>query len=314
MQNIMWFKDLSKKDIPIVGGKGANLGELFNADFPIPEGFVVTADAYKLFLERTGIQKKIFDKLADLDVEDTEALQKASNEIQHIITSAEMPEEIKQDTITNYDLIDTFVAVRSSATAEDLPDASFAGQQATFLNVKGAKNVVEATQKCWASLFTARAIYYREKNNFKHEEVFIAVVIQKMVNSDKAGVLFSVNPVTNSEDEIIIEGAFGLGESVVSGSINPDLYIVNKHSLNIKEKTVNEQEWGLFRDEETGENTRKNIPDPEKQVLTDHEITELAELGKKVEKHYKFPQDIEWAVEGRKIYLTQSRPVTTFKK
>lgn len=308
--NIVWFRDLSKKDIGIAGGKGASLGEMYDM-MPIPNGFVVTAQAYERFVKE--LNKQIFAKLDALDTEDSAALEKTSEEIQELIKKTEIPADIIKDIKEEYAKINDFVAVRSSATAEDLPEASFAGQQATYLNVKGADKVVEAVRKCWASLFTARAIYYRETNKFKHEEVLIAVVVQKMVNSQTAGVMFTVNPITNMHTEIVIEGSFGLGEMVVSGQVTPDLYIVDKNTLKIKQKNINEQEIGLFRDE-NGNNVKRQVEEPGAQVVDDQHVKDLADLGIAIEKYYGKPQDIEWAIdEDGKIYIVQSRPITTLK-
>ena len=332
MKIISWFKEISKDSISIVGGKGANLGEMYNMEMPVPPGFIVNADAYKDFIERTNIKGKITQILSGLNVENNEELQNKANEVQKLIIATEIPDDMKEDIIDAYesmgitdektdasDLVkktqDEFVAVRSSATAEDLPEASFAGQQATFLNIKGSEDVVKAVRACWASLFTARAIYYRIKNNFDHMQVLIAVVVQKMVNSDKAGITFSVNPSTNNENEIVVEACFGLGEAIVSGSVNPDSYIVDKSSMEIKSKDIKEQEWAYVRDE-TGKTVKKTIVEDKRgiQILKDEEILSLAEIAKKLEEHYNKPQDIEWAIEGGKIYVVQTRPVTTIKK
>ena len=310
MTNIIWFKDLSIKDIDKAGGKGASLGEMYDM-MPIPNGFVVSAQAYERFFQ--AVKTKVLAVLKGLDVEDSSRLEKASEKIQKIMLAADIPKDIIIDIKKEYKKIDDFVAVRSSATAEDLPEASFAGQQATYLNVKGENKVVEAVQKCWASLFTARAIYYRETHKFKHKDVLIAAVVQKMVNSQKAGVMFTVNPITNMKTEIVIEGAFGLGELVVSGQITPDLYIVDRNKLELKQKNINEQRIGLFRDPK-GNNKEMKIADPSAQVLSDQQVKDLAILGIAIEKHYKKPQDIEWAVdEDGKIYILQSRPITTLK-
>ncbi len=337
---VIWFSEISANDNSTVGGKGANLGVMYNLKLPVPPGFVVSAQAYKFFLDKTGIQDSIISILNKLDVEDTNKLQKASEQIQEIILDASMPELIKKSIIEAYDDMNVdraitkavgrdvlstfikagrdlpFVAVRSSATAEDQPEASFAGQQATYLNVKGKDEVVLAVQKCWASLFTARAIYYRTKNNYPHDKVLIAVVIQKMVNSEKSGVMFSVNPATNNEKEIMIEAAFGLGEVVVGGEITPDTYIVDKNSLIIKSKKIAKQEYGLFRDQYTGKNYKKNLNEREGslQKLKEEEILKLSEYAKALEDHYKKPMDSEWAVESGKVYLVQTRPVTTLLK
>ncbi len=336
---IVWLKDLSKEDIALVGGKGANLGEMYNNGFPVPNAFVITSQAYDFFLEKANIKEKIFSILREINVNDSKQLQEKSKEIREIIINAELPSLLKEEIIDAYhalaygdvekwNIIKTkniglikvtelpFVAVRSSATAEDLPNASFAGQQATFLNVKGEENLIKAVKKCIASLFTARAIFYREQNNFSHEKVKLAVIVQKMVDSEKAGVAFSINPATNETNEIVIEAAFGLGEAVVSGKVNPDLYIVDKNTLEIKEKIVRKQEFLLTRDPLSGENIKVNLNEEKgkQQKLTDEEIIKLAKIVREIEKHYNFPQDIEWAVENGKIYIVQSRPVTTIKK
>ncbi len=338
MANVIWFKDISKDDVALVGGKGANLGEMYNAHFNIPNGFVVSSEAYKKFLEETKLQPIINQVLENLDVEDNEALKRASDKVQELILSEEMPAEIKNDIKKAYENLNIsmellnvprktidfiqagrdypYVAVRSSATAEDLPEFSFAGQQATYLNVKNANNVIIAVQQCWASLYTARAIYYRVKNNFDHEKVFIAVVVQKMVNSEKAGVMFSINPANNNQDEIIIEAGFGFGDAIVSGSISPDRYVVDKNSLDIKDIKVNKKDFMYYRDPRTGRTTKRelSLEKAKSQVLTEDEIKKLAVLAKRVEGHYHKPQDMEFAIEGSNIYLVQTRPITTQAK
>jgi pyruvate, water dikinase len=328
MSYVAWFKDLNKDSIAIAGGKGANLAEMINAGLPVPNGFAVTAQTYKEFIEKTGIKDKILAQLFGLNVDDTAKLQEVAKDIQKIITDTEIPEEIKEEIVDNYELLgaekeahdlieakEVFVAVRSSATAEDLPEASFAGQQATYLNIKGKNQVITAVRACWASLFTARAIYYRTKNKFEHDKVLISAIIQKMVNSDRAGIMFTINPSTNQEDEIVIEGVYGLGESIVGGEVNPDTYIVDKNTKAIKSMKIKKQEWGLFRNE-NGENEKQDIPkeNQERQVVPDSEVRELARLGKKIEDHYQKPMDIEWAIEGNDILIVQARAVTTFHK
>lgn len=334
--NIAWFSELNKESIDVAGGKGASLGEMYNSKLPIPPGFAVTAQAFKSFIEKTNIKEKIFSLLKDLDVDDTSELQNVSKQIKEIVLKAEMPGDIKSDIIEAYENLNVdkslfekagkqaldiikagrdlpYVAVRSSATAEDLPEASFAGQQETFLNIRGNNHLIEAVKHCWASLYTARAIYYRVKNNFPHEKVLISVIVQKQIQSDKAGVIFSVNPVNNNENEILIEAGFGMGEAVVSGSITPDSYVLDKNSLKVKDKKLNTQEWMIVLDPNTKKNFKKTI-EPGKQVLNDYEIKKLGELTNMIEDHYKKPQDIEYAIEGPRIYIVQSRPITTLKK
>ncbi|MBT3298752.1 phosphoenolpyruvate synthase [archaeon] len=329
MKYIAWFKDLDKDSIPVAGGKGANLGEMFNIGLPVPAGFVVTAQCYLEFTLRTKISSKIFEILNGLNHEDTQDLQKRAKQVQNLITSTPVPEDIKEQIIDSYELLsvdknhahefissnDVFVAVRSSATAEDLPDASFAGQQATYLNVKGKDKIVDAVRACWASLFTSRAIYYRKKNNFEDKDVLIAVVVQRMVNSQKSGIMFTINPTNNDKSEIIVEAVYGLGETIVGGQVNPNTYIINKSNLDIKSRDVRKQDWGLFRNE-NGENFKKDIFEKEQKVQTinDKEIIELSRLGKKIEGHYSVPQDIEWAIEGNDVMIVQARAVTTYKE
>lgn len=310
--NILWFKEIRKNDISKVGGKGANLGEMFNNKIPVPEGFCVTAQAYEKFIELNGIKDEL-KQLLNIDFENTNELQNASDKINALILKSKFPIDIKNDIIQAYSNLNCFVAIRSSATAEDLPTASFAGQQATYLNVKGIDNVIKYVQMCWASLFTARAIYYRETNNFDHMKVLISVVVQKMVNSTSAGVMFTVHPVTNNRNEMIIEGSFGLGELVVSGSVTPDSYIVTKNPLVIKDIYISEKRIAMYRNEK-GENYEKVLDEEaNEQVLNEKQILELAKLGLLIEDHYKYPQDIEWAYENNKLYITQSRPITTLK-
>ncbi len=325
IDRIKWFRDISKDDLSKVGGKGLNLGIMFNSGLPVPPGFCVTAQTYLEFIEKTGIIHDIKRILSGLNVENTDDLQNRANQVQKLIVTTPVTPEIRDDVLDAYSALNTeeifsrgndiFVAVRSSATAEDLPEASFAGQQATYLNVKGKDQLVKAIRMCWASLFTARAIYYRVKNNFDHMKVLICVVIQKMVNSEQAGIMFSVNPATNELGEIIIEAVHGLGETAVSGSVTPDIYIIDKEDMIIKSRNLKIQKWGLFRDKE-GKNIKQLIP-PEtdkKQVITDKEILELSRYSKQLEDYYQKPQDSEWAIENSKVYIVQTRPVTTLHK
>ena len=312
MPNIKLFKDIRKEDIPIVGGKAANLGELASMGLPVPDGFVITARAYERFVTEAGINEKIQKMLKALDVEDTGQLNKTAEKVRGLIMKSRMPKALIEDIKKEYSRMNDFVAVRSSATAEDLPDASFAGQQETFLNVKGEKDVLEAVQKCFASLFTPRAIYYRVKNNFPHEKVFLAVVVQKMVNADKAGVIFSVNPVTQNREEIIIEGAYGLGEAVVLGALTPHSYVIDKGTHKIKSKNISKLEWGYYRGK-SGKTEKKMISHGHIEVLNEKEAKALTKFTKEIEKHYSIPMDIEWAIEGGKIYILQARPVTALR-
>jgi pyruvate,water dikinase len=317
---VVWFNEVTKKDVPLVGGKGANLGEMTNAGIPVPSGFIVTSTAYFDFLQKTKLVGKIRQLLKPLDVNDSRQLQKIAAQVRQIISDAPMPPEIAEEIKKAYKKMGGgLVAVRSSATAEDLPDASFAGQQRTFLNIQGADEVVIAVQGCWASLFEARAVFYRVQQKYDHFKVGIAVPVQKMVQSEASGVMFTIDPVTNDKSKVVIEAVFGLGEAIVSGEVTPDLYVVDKKRRRIVNKKIAKQEWQLVRNP-TAESAETNVQMPllktkqNRQKVTDDEIVQLAELGKQLEKHYRFPQDIEWAKEKGKIYLVQTRPVTTIKE
>ena len=322
VRNILWFPDIAEDDIGIVGGKGLNLGLMARADFPIPPGFVVTAQAYFDFLDKSSLRKKIVQAIDAIDTENTKQLEEVSEKARDWIRQAKMPEELSNEIKKNYLKLsekrigflssseECFVAVRSSATAEDLPEASFAGQQETYLNVHGKNNVVVAVQKCWASLFTARAVYYRKKQNFPTDKVGIAVVIQKMVESTASGIMFTADP-TGDESKIIIEAGFGLGEAIVSGSVIPDNYVIDKKEMAISEKKINFQEWKIIK--KGSENIKQDIPQSEarKQKLDDRTILTLAQIGLEIQNYYGKPQDIEFAINGKELYIVQSRAITT---
>ena len=317
VKNIMWFEELTKSSLAEAGGKGANLGEMANAGFPIPPGFVVTSDAYFKHLDHNRIREKITSILDGLDVNDNEALNNVSKEIEDLILQGEMPPAIQREIIDAYKKLnermgkETYVAVRSSATAEDLPTASFAGQQSTYLNVHGNEGVIKAVKECWASLFEPRAIFYRTENNFEHMKVGLAAVVQVMVQSEKAGVIFTVDPLYKDPNLMSIEAGYGLGEVVVSGQITPDTYRVDKEGMKIVDKKISKQSWMIIK--MGGKNQRVDIKDEMqgKQKLSDAEIPELARVAKRIEEHYRFPQDIEYAMEKGKLYIVQSRPITT---
>jgi len=322
--SVLWFRDIGKDDVPVVGGKGANLGEIANHNFPVPPGFVVTANAYFRYLDEKGIREKIVETIDEIDVENTQQLEKASEEIRGLIRKTKMGPQLAGEIKKAYRQMgeralawltsrdEDFVAVRSSATAEDLPEASFAGQQETYLNIKGADNVVDAVQKCWASLFTARAVYYRKKNNFPTDKVGIAVVVQKMVESAVSGIMFTANP-TGDETKIIIEAGFGLGEAIVSGSVTPDTYTIDKGSMKLLDKRIQQQEFQIVK--KGRENVQEKLAAgvAKKQKLPDKAIIELAKLGRQIEAHYQKPQDIEWAIDSqsKELFIVQSRPITT---
>ncbi|MBQ2637052.1 MAG: phosphoenolpyruvate synthase [Methanobrevibacter sp.] len=315
---VVKFEDLNKSDIGIAGGKGANLGELTQAGIPVPPGFVVTAQAYEKFMDEAGINELVMSILDEIDINDTKALQAASEEIKKIITEAPIPNDLVLFIREYYNELcqrvgedNTDVAIRSSATAEDLPEASFAGQQDTFLHVSGDDEVIEYIRKCWASLFEARAIFYREENNFEHSKVYIAVVVQKMANADKAGVMFTVNPSTG-EEIALIEGSWGLGEAVVSGDVTPDNYQVDKKDNEIINVTISDKKV-MYTNDEAGTSVKVDVPDNlrKERVLSDEELIELTEMGKRVQAHYGEPMDTEWAFEKDMLFLLQARPITT---
>ncbi len=315
---VLFFKEIDKHDLPSVGGKGANLGEMTQAGFPVPDGFAVTVASYDLFLEKNEMAAKIEEVLKAVDVNNSDQLEKASKDIAKIIGTGDIPEEVERAVHKAYKKISgrfrsAQVAVRSSATAEDLPDASFAGQQATFLNITGFNNLMTAVRDCWASLFTARAIFYREQNKIKHEQVKISVIVQKMVQSEVSGVMFTINPVTNDKDRIIIESVWGLGEMIVQGSVTPDHYEVQKGTFDILSKQISKQEIQLSKKGEKTIETDVPVRIQEEQKLPDEMIVQMAKIGNKLQEHYYFPQDVEWAKEGNRLYIVQTRPITTIE-
>ena len=322
MRSVVWFSEVGKEDLALVGGKGANLGELTRAGIPVPPGFVVTADTYFEFIRANGLEQRIEAELDGLDVHNSKALSERAANIRRLLMEAKIPEEAAVQIREAYiRLGEGAVAVRSSATAEDLPEASFAGQQSTFLNVSGADNVVRAVQACWASLFEARAIFYREDGGYRHLDVGLAVPVQRMVQSEKSGVMFTVEPVSSDPTKITIEAVYGLGEGIVSGELSPDLYMVDKASLSVLSVAATPQRRMFARSAQTSgahEGANAWVPVAEalagRRKLTDDEVRELAAIGRQVEEHYGHYQDIEWAYEGGHFYLTQARPVTTMQE
>ncbi|MEK6973291.1 MAG: phosphoenolpyruvate synthase [archaeon] len=322
MPDILWFKDVGRDDVGIVGGKGANLGEMTQANFPVPPGFIVTSQAYFHYIESTGLKPKILKIIDSLNVDDTDSLEKKTAEVREMIIKTAMSEELKVEIIKAYKKLSeeklawlstsepSCVAVRSSATAEDLPEASFAGQQDTYLNVMGNEELINKVRKCWASLFTARATYYRKEQGFPTEKVGIAVVVQKMINSESSGVMFTADP-TGERSKIIIEAGFGLGEAIVSGTITPDNYVVDRTSMKLIGKKINAQELKIIRQGNSTIKMPMEKTEAKQQKLADELIVELANIGANIENHYKAPQDIEWALEKGKLYIVQSRAITT---
>jgi len=333
---IKWFSEIKHADIAIVGGKGASLGEMFNNKFPVPPGFVITAQAFEFFINQLGVREQISEIIEGIDFEDTAGLQKSSREIRDLIEEKEIPLALKEEILESYHILGSekieekgvsqdalnilknaqepiFVSVRSSATTEDLADASFAGQQESFLNIKGDSRLIEYVKKCFSSLYTARAIYYRNKKGFKENDSLLAIVIQKMVDSEKSGVVFSRNPL-NLSDDVVTEAVFGLGEGIVSGKIRPDHYVASR-DLKIKSVKVENKKIAIVRNSGgKNETVRLSEERSKSQVLTNGEILEISDIAIKLEDHYKKPQDIEFAIESKKIYVVQSRPITTKAK
>jgi len=328
MEYTLNFKELNKNSLPKVGGKNASLGEMINAGIRVPPGFAVTTDSYLQYVTETGINDDIFRILSDMKVGDIASQDAASEAIQQIIIGKTLPEEIKSAIALDYEaLCETCkvesipVAVRSSATAEDLPTASFAGQQDTYLWIQGAEQVIEKVKKCWASLFTARAIDYRIKNNFPHDKVLISVGVQHMVNSKAAGVMFTLNPTDGDLSKVVIEGSWGLGETVVSGSVNPDKFVVDKVIMETSEKTISTKHIECVFDPEKGGVIDADV-DEEQQCtccLEDREVKLLTQMGKTIEKHYGRPMDIEWAIDKDlefpdNMFIVQARPETVWSR
>ncbi|MCX7955763.1 MAG: phosphoenolpyruvate synthase [Patescibacteria group bacterium] len=337
---IVWFEEVDKNDVSLVGGKGANLGEMVNAKFPIPYGFIITSYAYFDFIEKAGLKNKIKDILKSLNYENPHELHQVSKNIQNLIHKASLPLDLVKQILYFYEHLlikeahyyhlknDSLfkgllklkslyrmplVAVRSSATAEDLPGASFAGQQETYLNVRGENHLLKKVKDCFASLFTERAIYYRHQQGFDHNKVGLAVVVQRMIESEKSGIAFSIDPITNDKNKIVIEAIFGLGEYIVQGKVTPDHYEVDKKSFLILKKEIKNQSVKLVKSNIDNKEVRLGKLG-KKEKLTDEEIIKIALIVSEIEKHYYFPQDIEWAIENNHVYIVQSRPITTIKE
>lgn len=315
MKKIADVNELSVNDIPYVGGKGANLGELTSAGFPVPGAFVLTTVAYDYFLEKSKIMDKVNKELAAIDRRSDQSLTEGAGRIRALFETYPIPADLKKEILSSYKTLfprgkTGFVAVRSSATAEDLPDASFAGQQDTYLNVQGEAELLDKVRKCWSSLFTPRAIIYREKQGFAHDDVKLAVVVQKMVNSDVSGIMFTVDP-NSGKKNIIIEAGYGLGEAIVGGEVTPDTYTVDKGRMEILQKRISVQKWKYVKGKD-GKTVKMDIEIPEQksQKLSDEKIKEVAELGRQVEIHYERPMDMEWCLEDGEIFMVQARPIT----
>lgn len=315
MELIRPFNRISKQDAGLAGGKGASLGEMTQAGLPVPPGYVVLAAAFERFLEETDLDVEVDSILHKVNHKEIHTVEDASEKLKALIMKATMPKDIKQAILKAFSALGArLVAVRSSATAEDSSSAAWAGQLETYLNTTRAR-LIQNVQKCWASLFTPRAIFYRFEKNLYKQKISVAVVVQQMVESEVSGTAFSVHPVTQDRNQIIIEAGYGLGEAIVSGQITPDSYVVEKRGWRLLDKNISNQDRAIVRST-SGGNTWKKIPARlrERQKLTDKEILELAKLIVRIEKHYRFPVDIEWARAQGKFYITQSRPITTLKK
>ena len=320
--------DCDSHDRFLIGGKNASLCELTTAGIRVPPGFAVTTVAYRKFLEHTGLGKEIKKTLDKLDIEDVNAVEQASRDIRGKMRVTPVPSEIQVSILEAYsnlceccNVVDLPVAVRSSATAEDLPGASFAGQQDTFLWVCSGENVLKQTADCWSSLYTARAISYRHRMNFAHEDVYISVGIQKMANSKTAGVMFTLNPINGDRSKIAIDASWGLGESVASGEVTPDNFLVDKVTLEIRQRTPSNKLIEYIPNHKTGKVHKTAVTNELQKAicLSDEEVIALSKLAKQIEKHYGTPQDIEFAIDQdipfpENVMIVQSRPETVWSR
>lgn len=314
METIREFKKIFKDDSNLAGGKGASLGEMTQAGIPVPPGFVILSTAFDKFLHETDLTQEIGAILETVDHKAIHTVEDASEKIRGLIESREIPKDIAEEIEKEFKKLDSkFVAVRSSATAEDGSEHAWAGQLESFLNTT-EETLLENIRKCWSSLFTPRAIFYRFEKNLHGTEISVAVVVQKMIQSEVSGIAFSVHPITEDPNQLIIEAGYGLGEAIVSGSITPDSYVVEKESRSIIDKNISEQKKALIKE---GKNNNWVMVDKEKrtmQKLTDSDIMVLSDIVINIEKHYGFPCDIEWAFEKEKFYIVQSRPITTLNR
>jgi pyruvate, water dikinase len=328
MDYILRFNDVDKDSLLRVGGKNASLGEMIRANIRVPPGFAVTTDSYLAYITETGIKDTISKILSAMPPDDVESLNQASAEIQDLINGSSLSDKIRSAILEGYSLLceqcsaeAVPVAVRSSATAEDLPTASFAGQQDTYLWVQGKDEVLDKVQRCWASLFTPRAIDYRIKNNFPHDKVLISVGVQKMVNAKSAGVMFTINPTNGDFSKVVIEGNWGLGETVVGGTVNPDKFVVDKVVMEINERTISSKQIECMYDPDRGEVVEVEVePAMQSQrCLDDKEILELTKIAKEIERHYGCAMDIEWSIDKdfsfpENVFIVQARPETIWSQ
>lgn len=322
---VLWFDELRRQDVDLVGGKSSSLGELTSqTHVPVPYGYATTSEAYRYFMRETGCNEKVNELLKGLkDVENSDELHAVCSKIRKVIVEAPMPETLAYIIGKSYDDLaamsnqnEPYVAVRSSATAEDLPNASFAGEQDTYLNVHGRDNVIKKVQECYASLFTDRATYYRIKQNFPHEKVALSAAVQLMAYSKAAGVMFTVNVATGDDTKVMIEGSWGLGEYVVQGTVTPDNFVIDKESMKIDRKAVNDKPIELVRKSDGGVE-QIDVPEDlrKKPVLTDEQALQLASYAEEIEKHYGCYMDMEWSLDQNdKLWLVQARPETVWSQ
>jgi len=301
------LKDINKENVAITGGKGASLGEMIKAGFSIPSGFVILASVFERFLVETDINIEIEAMWDRINIEDIESVEENSEIIRSLVLKGEISEDISKEIFKAFSRLKAkYVAVRSSATAEDSKINSWAGELETYLNTTKL-TLLENVKKCWASLYTPRALFYRIERNLRRDQVSVAVVIQKMIQPEVSGICFSIHPVTKAKNQMVIESGWGLGEIIVGGKITPDTYIINKEDWSIIDINISKQKLMIVGTKEIKVPKSKQ----EKQKLDNRQIIELAKICKRIEDHYKSPQDIEWAVENNRIYITQSRPITT---
>ena len=301
------LKDINKENVAITGGKGASLGEMIKAGFSIPSGFVILASVFERFLVETDINIEIEAMWDRINIEDIESVEENSEIIRSLVLKGEISEDISKEILKAFSRLKAkYVAVRSSATAEDSKINSWAGELETYLNTTKL-TLLENVKKCWASLYTPRALFYRIERNLRRDQVSVAVVIQKMIQPEVSGICFSIHPVTKAKNQMVIESGWGLGEIIVGGKITPDTYIINKEDWSIIDINISKQKLMIVGTKEIKVPKSKQ----EKQKLDNRQIIELAKICKRIEDHYKSPQDIEWAVENNRIYITQSRPITT---
>lgn len=324
--NVLWFNELHREDVNLVGGKSSSLGEMTSSmDVPVPYGFATTARAYRYFMHKTKLNDKVNDLLESIkDYENSDELHKTCEQIRNLIVEAQMPDDLANDIKQAYsDLAkkmgqeDPFVAIRSSATAEDLPNASFAGQQESYLNIKGAADVVNRVQQCYASLFTDRATYYRHKQHFPHEKVALSAAIQMMVFSKASGIMFSVNVANGDGSKIMVDAIYGLGEYIVLGKVTPDHFVIDKQSMKIVEKDILKQTVELVRVADGG-TEEQTVPTElqEQAALTDSQVIELAGYAKEIERHYGCYMDMEYALDTNtnRLWIVQARPETVWSQ